>query len=188
MLKKDGIFIDWSSWSVNGPIILSKLWFVCGLSSDQIRNNDIRNVVLIVVVSSSIHHFIFWVWPMLSFVHIIMEFHLHRNLNEFLLSPSAIFSSYPWFMLGIYVSVGNFYKHYLHVPFMKHMFGWKKWLPLVHVHLKKVAAVNSRKLVLPPVLFTLHIRILWSQTSQTLTVFIWKISTSAMLKLYNMKL
>ena len=28
--------------------------------------------------------------------------------------------------------------------------------------------------ILPPVLFTLHIRILWSQTSQSLTVFIWK--------------
>ena len=25
-------------------------------------------------------------------------------------------------------SIGKLYKHYLHVPFMKHMLGWKKWL------------------------------------------------------------
>ena len=34
-------------------------------------------------------------------VHIIMEFHLHGNLDDLLLSPSTIFSSYPWFMLNI---------------------------------------------------------------------------------------
>lgn len=33
---------------------------------------------------------------------------------------------------------------------MKHMFGWKKWLPLIHVHLVKVTAVNLRKLILLP--------------------------------------
>ena len=42
------------------------LWFECGLSSNQIRTNDICNVVLLVVDSSSIHHYILWVWPMLS--------------------------------------------------------------------------------------------------------------------------
>ena len=66
VLKKDDVFIDWSSWLVVGPIVLPKLWFECGLSSNQIRTNDVRNVVLLVVVSSSIHHYIFWVWPMLS--------------------------------------------------------------------------------------------------------------------------
>ena len=35
------------------------LWFEYGLSSNQIRTNDIRNVVLLVVDSSSIHHYIF---------------------------------------------------------------------------------------------------------------------------------
>ena len=34
-------------------------------------------------------------------VHLIMEFHLHGNLDDLLLSPSTIFSSYPWFMLNI---------------------------------------------------------------------------------------
>ena len=48
------------------------------------------------------------------------------------------------------VSIGNFHKHYLHDPFVKHMYGRKKWLPLIHVHLMQVAAVNSRKLVLLP--------------------------------------
>ena len=84
------------------------------------------------------------------FVHIVVEFHLHGNLDDLLLSPSAIFPFYPWFMLDIYVSVGNFYKHYLHVLLMKYMFRWKKWLPLIHVHLMQVAAVNSRKSMLPP--------------------------------------
>ena len=66
MLKKDDIFIDWSLWSVAGPIVLSILWFKCGLSSNQVRTNDVRNVVFLVVDPSSIHHYIFWVWPMLS--------------------------------------------------------------------------------------------------------------------------
>ena len=66
--------------------------FEYGLSSSsQIRTNDVHNVVLPVVDPSSIHHYIFWVWPMLSLVHIIMEFHLHGNLDELLLSPSAAF-------------------------------------------------------------------------------------------------
>ena len=34
-------------------------------------------------------------------VHIVVEFHLHGNLDDLLLSPSAIFSSCPWFMLNI---------------------------------------------------------------------------------------
>ena len=34
-------------------------------------------------------------------VHIIMEFHLHGNLDDLLLIPSTVFSSYPWFMLNI---------------------------------------------------------------------------------------
>ena len=63
---KDDIFIDWSLWSAAGPIVLSILWFECGLSSNQVRTNDVRNVVLLVVDPSSIHHYIFWVWPMLS--------------------------------------------------------------------------------------------------------------------------
>ena len=66
MLKKDDIFIDWSLWSVAGPIVLSILWFECGLSSNQVRTNDVRNVVLLVVDPSSIHHYIFWFWPILS--------------------------------------------------------------------------------------------------------------------------
>ena len=36
---------------------------------------------------------------------------------------------------------------YLHALFMKYLSGWKKWLPLVHVQLMQVAAVNSRKIV-----------------------------------------
>ena len=66
VLKKDDISIDWSSWSVVGSIALSKLWLEYGLSSSQIRINNVRNVVLLLVDPSSIHHYIFWVWPILS--------------------------------------------------------------------------------------------------------------------------
>ena len=38
---------------------LTILWFEYGLSSNQIRTNDARNVVLFVVDPSSIHHYIF---------------------------------------------------------------------------------------------------------------------------------
>ena len=108
VLKKVDIFIDWTSWSVNGPIILSNLWLEYGLSSNQTRTNDIRNVVLLVVDPSSIHHYIFWVWPMLSLVHIIMEFHLHGNLDELLLSPSAILLPSPWLVLNIQLVLETF--------------------------------------------------------------------------------
>ena len=59
LLKEDDIFINWTSWSVVGSISLSKPWLEYGLSSSQIRTNDVRNVVLLVVDPSSIHHYIF---------------------------------------------------------------------------------------------------------------------------------
>ena len=148
VLKEYDIFIDWSSWSIVGSIVLSKLWFECGLSSNQIRTNDVRNVVLLVVDSSSIHHYVLWVWPMLSPVHIIREFHLHGNLDELLLSPSTSFYLLQD-LVGQQVSVGNFWNIFLMLA--HEVFVWRKeWLPLIHVHLVKVAAVNLRKIVLFP--------------------------------------
>ena len=41
------------------------------------------------------------VWPILSLVHIILEFHLCGNLDELLLSPSATLLPSPWFVLNI---------------------------------------------------------------------------------------
>ena len=116
VLKKDDIFINWSLWTIVGSIILPKPLIDYGLSSNQTRTNDIRNVVLLVVDPSSIHHYIFWVWPMLSLVHIIMEFHLHGNLDELLLSPSATFLSSPWFMLNIQLVLETF----IRIIFMTH--------------------------------------------------------------------
>ena len=98
VLKIDDIFIDWSLWSVVGPILILRLWFEYGLSSSQIRTNDVHNVVLLVVDPSSIHHYIFWVWPMLSLVHLTMEFLLKGNLDELLLSPLTTSLSPPWFV------------------------------------------------------------------------------------------
>ena len=52
-------------------------------------------------------------------------------------------------LVGQQVSVGNFWSIFFmlaHEVFV----WWKEWLPLIHVHLVKVAAVNLRKLVLLP--------------------------------------
>ena len=149
VLKKDDIFIDWSSWSVVGPIVVSKHWFEYGLSSNQIRTNTVRNVVLLVVDSSSIHHYIFWSDQCYHRVHMMVEVQWYGNFDEWLLSPSAAFclphdscwtSTYYW----------KLWKQCLRVPFMKLMLGWKKWLPQIHVHLEQVAAISSRKLVSAP--------------------------------------
>ena len=59
VLKKDDIFINWSLWTIVGSIILPKPLIEYGLSSNQTRTNDIRNVVLLVVDPSSIHPYIF---------------------------------------------------------------------------------------------------------------------------------
>ena len=54
-------------------IVLPKLLFENGLSSNQIRTDDIRNVVLLVVDSSSIHHYIVWSDQYYHIVHIMVE-------------------------------------------------------------------------------------------------------------------
>ena len=89
MLKKDDIFINWSSWSIVGAIVLSNLWFEYGLSSNQIRANNVCNVVLLVVDPSSIHHYIFWSDQCYHRVHMMVEVQWYGNSDELLLSPSA---------------------------------------------------------------------------------------------------
>ena len=101
VLKKDDISIDWSSWSVVGSIALSKLWLEYGLSSSQIRTNDVRNVVLLVVDPSSIHHYIFWSDQCYHRVHMMVEVQWYGNSDELLLSPSVAFCLPPWIMLNI---------------------------------------------------------------------------------------
>ena len=149
MLKKDGIFIDCSSWSVNGPITLSNLWFEYGLSSNQIRTNDVRNVVLLVVDLSSIHHYIFWVWPMLSPCSHDGGSPVIWKFRWVVVEPISSILSPPWFLLNINLVLKTC-KLCLLAPFMKLMLGWKKWLPRIHVHLVQVAAVSSRKIVFIP--------------------------------------
>ena len=70
---------------------LTNLWFEYGLSSSQIRTNDIRNVVLLVVDPSSIHHYIFWSDQCYHRVHMMVEVQWYGNSDELLLSPSATF-------------------------------------------------------------------------------------------------
>ena len=50
---------------------------------------------------------------------------------------------------------------------MKPMLGWKKWLPLIHVHLVQVAVVNLGKLVLLPL-----------ESSQVSHAYVWSIMWS----------
>jgi len=101
VLKKDDIFINWSLWSVVGPIVLPHLWFEYGLSSNQTRTNDIRNVVLLVVDPSSIHHYIFWSDQCYHRVHMMVEVQWYGNSDELLLSPWVAFCLPPWIMLNI---------------------------------------------------------------------------------------
>ena len=75
VLKKDDIFIDWSSGSIVGSIILPKPLIEYGLSSNQIRTNDIRNVVLLVVVPRAYTIISFGSDQCYHLVHIIVEFH-----------------------------------------------------------------------------------------------------------------
>ena len=147
MLTKDDIFIDWSLWSVVGPIVLSILWFECGLSSNQVRTNDVRNVVLLVVDPSSIHHYIFWFWPMLSpcshdggspviwkFWWVVVE-----SIDNILISSIMLLNIK--LVLETFESIFFMLAHEVLV-------WWKEWLPLIHVHLMQVATVDSRKSML----------------------------------------
>ena len=91
VLKKDDIFTNWSSWSVVGSIVLSKLWLEYGLSSSQIRTNDVCNVVLLVVDPSRIHHYILWSDQCYHRVHMMVEVQWYGNSDELLLNPLAAF-------------------------------------------------------------------------------------------------
>ena len=101
MLKRNDIFINWSPWSVVGSIVLSKVWFEYGLLSNQIRANDIRNVVLLVVVSSSIHHYIFRVWPILSPCTHNGRIPVIWKFWWVVVEPISNILSPPWFVLNI---------------------------------------------------------------------------------------
>ena len=82
-------------------------------------------------------------------VHLTMEFLLKGNPDELLLSPLPTSLSPPWFMLNINLVLETFIGIFFmlaHEVFV----WWKEWLPLIHVHLVKVAAVDLRKLVLLP--------------------------------------
>ena len=128
---------------------LIKTWFECGLSSNQIRTNDVRNVVLLMVDPSSIHHSILWSDQCYHRVHLIVEFHF----MEISVNCCWAHRQQPYLIhdfVGHQASVGNLCKHFLHAPFMKYLSGWKKWLPLVHVQSMQVAVVNSRKFILHP--------------------------------------
>ena len=128
---------------------LSILWFECGLSSNQISTNDARNVVLLVVFPraytviflglTNANTLFTWLWSSIyteTWMNCCWAHRQHLGLLHDLVEH--------------YTSVGNLCKHFLHDPFVKHMFGRKRWVPLINVHLMQVAAMNLRRLVLPP--------------------------------------
>ena len=126
---------------------LTILWFECRLSSNQIRTNDVRNGVSLVVVSSSIHHYIFWVWQILSPCSHSCGIPSSWKPGWIVVEPISNTATFSMICVEHPASIGNFYKHYLRAPFMKHMLGWKKWLSLILVQLMQVAAMNLRRLV-----------------------------------------
>ena len=139
------LFLVISCWTY----CLIKLWLEYGLSSSQIRTNGVRNVVLFVVDPSSIHHYIFWIWPMLSPCShdggspVIWKFRwvVVEPIDNILISSMMLLNV----KLVLETFEGIFFMLVHEV-----IVGWKEWLPLIHVHLVKVAAENLRKLVLLP--------------------------------------
>ena len=148
MLKKDDIFIDWSLWSVDGSIVLSILWFECGLLSNQISTNDAHNVVLLVVDPSSIHHYIFGLTNAIT-CSLNYGIPFKRKPRWIVVEPIDNILISSMILLDIKLVLETFESIFFmlaHEVFV----WWKEWLPLIHVHLVKVAAVNLRKLVLLP--------------------------------------
>ena len=94
-------------------------WFEYGLSSNQIRTNDIRNVVLLVVVPRAYTIISFRSDQYYHRVHMMAEVQWYGNSDELLLSPSATFSSPPWFMLNINLVLETF----ISIIFMSH--SWR---------------------------------------------------------------
>ena len=169
MLTKDDIFIDWSLWSVAGPIVLSILWFECGLSSNQTRTNDARNVVLFMVDPSSIHHYIFGLTNAIT-CSLNYGIPFKRKPRWIVVEPIDNILISSMILLDIKLVLETFESIFFmlaHEVFV----WWKEWLPLIHVHLVKVAAENLRKLVLLPLessqVSHAYVRsILWSRDLQ----------------------
>ena len=100
VLKKYDIFTNWSSWSVVGSIVLSKLWLAYGLSSNQIRTNNVRNVVLLAVVPRA-YTIITLVWPILSHCSHNGGSPVIWKFRWVVVEPISSILSPPWFMLNI---------------------------------------------------------------------------------------
>ena len=97
-------------WYLHWLILVVHCWIYCltqtfdlsmGYRQIKIRTNDIRNIVLLVVVPRAYTIISFGSDQCYNLVHIIVEFHLYGNLDELLLRPSATFLSPPWFVLNI---------------------------------------------------------------------------------------
>ena len=120
----------------------------CGLSSNQISTNDSRNVVLLVVDPSSIHPYIFGLTNAIT-CSLNYGIPFKRKPRWIVVEPIDNILIPSMMLLNIKLVLETFESIFFmlaHEVFV----WWKEWLPLIHVHLVKVAAVNLRKLVLLP--------------------------------------
>ena len=131
--------------------LLSYQSFDLSVGYRQIKSVPTMLVMLsyFVVDPSSIHHYIFWVWPMLSPCSLNYGIPFKRKPRWIVVEPIDNILISSMILLNIKLVLETFESIFFmlaHEVFV----WWKEWLPLIHVHLVKVAAVNLRKLVLLP--------------------------------------
>ena len=120
------------------------------MSSNQVRTNDVRNVVLLVDFPRAYTIISFGFDQCYCLVHIVMEFHLYGNLDKLLLSPLTTFSSSAWFMLNIQLVLETSKRHYLHVSLMKQMLDERSdFLWFTHIWCKLPPWVRERLFLFP---------------------------------------
>ena len=105
------MFIDWSLWSVVGPIVVSRLWFEYGLSWNQIRTNDVHNVVLLVVDPSSIHPYIFGLTNAIT-CSLNYGIPFKRKPGWIVVEPIDNILISSMILLNIKLVLENFWKHF----------------------------------------------------------------------------
>ena len=89
------------------------------------------------------------VWPMLSPCSLNYGIPFERKPRRIVVEPIDNILAFSIILLSIKLVLETFESIFFmlaHEVFV----WWKEWLPLIHVHLVKVAAVNLRKLVLLP--------------------------------------
>ena len=125
VLKKDDIFIDWSLWSVAGPIVLSIPWLSVGYR--QIKSEPTMFVMLSYSwLSLERTPLYLLVWPMLSLCSHDGGSPVIWKSRWVTVVPISSILSPPWFMLNINLVLETF----ISIIFMFHLWRicWMKEL------------------------------------------------------------